>query len=585
MRAKLRMHPQLHTKGARIADQGNGKEGASTLEEALEPDRRGDTLVYRLRARSPNKSIPQMIAPGPDRQIAERIREFFRSDVHWTRALWRPGLALLLSEVLEAFDSARAGLLSEPALATMCRDVVSCLAADPAISNGERGVLINAVKGNHTPAGVDYETIRSLAVDLSKNYLRRLSDAVRRAPAQAHTNERTARATAAHLLDHGFSSDFLHRWCTGQIYRGASSLAELIDSGANLVARGEQNFKVLVAFDGLPENETGYPGNYINGKELAQWLRQNGQVTGGLRQNGGLLLSVVAREPNGAASTAAEIVRLLEARCSLGAGKPLKPAGRIWVESNRQGALPPTITMVPLIPELRPVRVRALHRESKLYVSESTSQLDAVFELLATMRSGAPGPAASSGWAAVEALVTAGGDKDSMAAERLASIVACSYPRSELTDLAYAAIAKGGLLSPQLRAAATNKEKAEILAKAIKAGAMPTTNDVDAAAAARIKEVLDNPKAELDKLQCHFSSVLQRLYRSRNLVLHGGRTDAAGLRPTLRAAAPIVGAGVDRIAHAWFVQQRNGLQLSSHANVSLGTVGEAGGPSLVDLLE
>jgi hypothetical protein len=42
---------------------------------------------------------------------------------------------------------------------------------------------------------------------------------------------------------------------------------------------------------------------------------------------------------------------------------------------------------------------------------------------------------------------------------------------------------------------------------------------------------------------------LRRLYRQRNLVLHWGRMNAVGLRAALRTAAPLVGAGMDRIAH------------------------------------
>ena len=78
---------------------------------------------------------------------------------------------------------------------------------------------------------------------------------------------------------------------------------------------------------------------------------------------------------------------------------------------------------------------------------------------------------------------------------------------------------------------------------------------------------------------------LQRLYRQRNLVMHGGRTDAVALRATLRTCAPIVGAAFDRIAHAWFDRGTKPRELAAQAEIALALVTASPATSLTTLLE
>jgi hypothetical protein len=99
-----------------------------------------------------------------------------------------------------------------------------------------------------------------------------------------------------------------------------------------------------------------------------------------------------------------------------------------------------------------------------------------------------------------------------------------------------------------------------------------------------MKHALANPFASLQDIQHHAAIAFRRLYRIRNLVLHGGKTGAVGLAATLRTAAPLVGAGMDRIAHASFVENVHPMELVARAQVGLATVGTTDGPSPVDIL-
>jgi hypothetical protein len=78
---------------------------------------------------------------------------------------------------------------------------------------------------------------------------------------------------------------------------------------------------------------------------------------------------------------------------------------------------------------------------------------------------------------------------------------------------------------------------------------------------------------------------LRRLYRTRDIVLHGGATQGVALHASPRTAAPLVGAGLDRTVHADQLEQLAPLDLAARAEVALRLVeGETGLP-VVKLLE
>jgi hypothetical protein len=135
------------------------------------------------------------------------------------------------------------------------------------------------------------------------------------------------------------------------------------------------------------------------------------------------------------------------------------------------------------------------------------------------------------GWAAIEALLTGPGDRDRVqAADRMASIVACSFARAELTSLSYQLEAQGGTIGDQLKACGSNRDRCEVLVKLIQAGNPPTfLRDTDTAALARITALLGKPAPTLSDVESHIATCFRRLYRHRNIVLHGGKTDPVGL--------------------------------------------------------
>ncbi|MCW3844431.1 hypothetical protein ONA70_30525 [Micromonospora yasonensis] len=250
---------------------------------------------------------------------------------------------------------------------------------------------------------------------------------------------------------------------------------------------------------------------------------------------------------------------------------------------------------LPVQPPARGADVLSLKRERTMYSVTGSDRLDDALELAAPLNEGPPAPAVSGAWAAIESLLYHPGDKadpDSernraVAADRLAALVACSWPRAELTALSYRhGPAEEDALLGKLEVAATNAERCQILAAALGGGdklALSLPGDV--AAGQRMTKVLANPFRELGDVRAVFEGVLRRLYRQRNIVMHGGTTAAVALDAALRTAAPLVGAGMDRLVHAKLTLGLEPLDLVARAENSLALVGDPLGPSLTHLLD
>jgi hypothetical protein len=248
---------------------------------------------------------------------------------------------------------------------------------------------------------------------------------------------------------------------------------------------------------------------------------------------------------------------------------------------------------LPLEPAARGVDILSLRKDETLYRIIDEDLLDNILELAAPLNRGARGPAVAGGWAALESLLYHAGDpadrKDgrAIAAARMAALVTCSWPRAELTVLSHAhKPATPDHLVRQLANAASNRERAIAVASALRSGrTLATKHPADAAAAARMTALVASPQRSLLGVRTAVEGTLRRLYRQRNIVLHGGSTQAVALDATLRTCAPLVGAGLDRIAHAYLADGVLPLALAARAETRLALAGSKGTALITDLLE
>ncbi len=476
-----------------------------------------------------------------DGHVAARLLDFFNSRTPWHRWLWVTGIVLTLKQVLEASEAVQARALTEASLRDLCETAVRLARPDPGVGPTEqKALLIKCLKTEMRFNGFEYLTVQRLTEDIEQNYLNRWAAAL--GSADSRRPERAARAIASHLLDSGLSTDFLHRWWTFKIRHqpGAQSLAEAAADAHSLARRIPRDYEVLIAFDGIPESESGKPQGWLGAHQVAAWLRTNDFDVSGVKQNGGVVMKLAARDPWSAVEASAEKVDRIAARVALGTQGRLTPVERAWVKGEKEP--------FQLRHRHRGVEVRTLYREDQLYSDSQAGIVDAALELLAPLASSSPGPAVAGGWAAVKALLSSPGDTERvMAGDRMACLVACSFPRAELTALSYKA-SDGASLRERLTCCKTHRDRAFLVAEAIRSGAdLGNTDESDRAAIERMRNLLADSNRVLHDIERHLVAVFRRLYRQRNLVLHWGRTDAVALRASIRTAAPIVGAGMDRV--------------------------------------
>ncbi|WP_067278673.1 hypothetical protein [Mitsuaria sp. 7] len=197
--------------------------------------------------------------------------------------------------------------------------------------------------------------------------------------------------------------------------------------------------------------------------------------------------------------------------------------------------------------------MKELFREDRVFSSEANQNVDAALELLAHLEGSSPPAAVAGGWAAIEGLLADPNDR-ALAADNLATLVTCSFPRAELTALSYRAQRKHPDSTQELQGVNVNRERSRLVARMILEGRMPQLPSLaDQAAVARLSKLLGNPGPELQTIRDSIGDAFHRLYRQRNLILHGARLDSVALTASLRTVSKLAGAGMDRITHGHYV--------------------------------
>jgi hypothetical protein len=358
----------------------------------------------------------------------------------------------------------------------------------------------------------------------------------------------------------------------------------LLDAEADLVERSSQLWMVVIPVLAAPHMDGAKASEWRDASQISSLIEEIEPAAVIPRQNGGFVLDITARDPYAAVERAEEKVDRWAARVELATERVLELAGRdAWVRGVSR--------RIPLAGHSRRIEIGALTRESQLYTALDdggvSQRIDDALQILRPIKGESRSAAISGGWAAIETLLTSGGEPRSVAADRLAAIIACSYPRAELTTLSYLHAEHGNdELSSDLSGLEDNLSRARLVAEALVSGrSVVGRGHRDNAACDRMREVLRSPRDQLAKVREYVRTSLLRMYRQRNLIVHGGIVSGDGRRIALGMAAPLIGAGIDRIAHAWFTEQLPPLELAARADLSLHLVNTAGGPGATELLE
>jgi hypothetical protein len=505
-----------------------------------------------------------------------RLLEFLSDNSPWNRSLWGIGIVLALDELYEACAVMAQGHLSEAAIKRVCSSLNRRIGLHPGFTDAEKKLLNQYLQQVPRPNSVAHYAISQISSLVSADYLLRWGRVV---AAGKFKVELFARSVAGHLLDAGFSGQYLRDFINARIQdTNPFSLAQLCNElQQEMTDSPPREIKVLLAFGAKPMLRNGVPPSWLQGQSVIEWLRTHGFETAGVRAQVAIVLNVRARDMIGAAQVARGESDRYAARTLLATGHPLNRVPKLWVAGS---AAP-----VDLDHDRRGVEVKELYREDRIFSADANKSIDAALDLLAHLDGSSPTAAVAGGWGAIEGLLAPSSDR-ATAADNLASLVTCSFPRAELTRLAHLVRQNFPNNYPELKSVSSNRERSRLIGNMIITNNMPTLPGLsDQAAVTRMRKLFRNPKVELEIIREVISDSFHRLYRQRNLILHGGKLDSVALTPGLRTVAKLAGAGMDRVTHGHYVQNLKPLELVAKANIALALVDAANPLACVELLE
>ena len=535
---------------------------------------------------SPSRNVTALNERSVVNLVAARLLDYFARRTDWQRRLWNPGTVTVLRELLEAVNLLESGHLRRVTVQELAGTAQRRAGPDLGMgSQAVRAALQTSIaKLQQDPADlVAKHQLDFLLEAAETDYLRHWG-AVNPDDVAELGAESISRLLAGHLLGKGFSPHYLHRWALWlTTNRQPQTLAELFDEAHAVAVRPTSSWEVLVPFAALERHEQQMPSEWLDPEQATMWLSRQAPEAA-VRHNGGLLLEVEAHDRWSAVEEAGDLVESLAARVAVGVpGVPrFQPHSEAFVAG--------TPTAFSLTRPRRQVDVHSLKRQNALFaVAEPAlgGRLRSAIDLVAPLETGTPGAAVAGGWAALEAVLARPDTSSVQAATDLAALVACSFPRAELTPLAYAYLREhDDQLSESLRQASSNLQRCAILGTAIEEGStLEFGRPSDEAALERVRGILAAPSAVLARVCSYVEEAMQRLYRQRNMVLHAGKTDSVAMSAVLRTAPPLVGAGFDRLVHDGLAKgESDPLRLVARARIALETCGRQGGPRVWNLL-
>ena len=295
------------------------------------------------------------------------------------------------------------------------------------------------------------------------------------------------------------------------------------------------------------------------------------------------MIRAQARDPWSAVENAAELVARVAARVAVASGVGrVRLKGFGWVRNDRHQYR---------VRSRSAIQLRSLKTADHVFrisINQEDAVIDDALEIFSSLESGTRGAALTGGWAAVEGLLLRRSERHVIAADRLAAIVACAFPRAQLTTLSYRhRPVMQDDLATALDGIAVNHERCRLLEEHIRDGALPVLpRPSDQAMLRRVESMIASPADKIGNVRRYVGDTLRRLYTQRNLIMHAGSFQSVTMKATLRTAPRLVAAGVDRIVDARMNQQRlDPLALAARAEAELGLLGTPASRALSDLLD
>lgn len=509
-----------------------------------------------------------------DATFLDRVLEQAEPWTPWDRRAWQPGTLLALKELVEAAEWCSKGVLSDESVQYLrSNQIRPDLGRDVGIgTNVIRSQLDDVLKKPFKYNTQSRRELSRLIEWIEPHYLRFWQDA---SHSEVFNGERAARFTVSHLLDLGFHPVYLRK--TIRDIDPSASAAETVEELRLLASRPLTTFSGWVQLTSVPRIDLlKSSSSWIPPREVSRLLKESGK-NASRSQWGGLRFEIEARDPVAAASVVHDRLTRLQNRARfLREPKVFEYVPHFRLFDGKA---------VSLMNHRAPISAMSLVKAGVLYRIErgsgSFDRIDDSFELASHLISSPPAVAVSNAWAAIEALLIDPAENDRnaggrvVAADRAATIVANGWPRAELTRLSYLAektLAPSSRLRNILEEVGEDGNVKRCQAMLDHWHEIASLNSVpprDLAAIDRITSLLDNPSATLGRVESYMKGSFRRLYRQRNLVMHGGEVRSVALVSTARTVGPLVGIFMDRISASAHLEGSEPLEAVAQATVAL----------------
>lgn len=518
--------------------------------------------------------------------FTDRILELTSTQAPWHRRLWRGGTMELAEEFLT--DSVRPGA-REIAIDDRRKHLMNALRTDHGIADFGRRIEIPAKEINTVSDKTSHAWIalRHHLDEMNHAYLSNWADALAAPPPNRPIDaEGAARRITAHILGSGMPRNSLHQWLHAiQSKPTTVTPHDFLRQADRRLNSPKKKFTFCVPVDKPPPFAVSHesaPG-WMTATQTADWKRQHAPDAEPARHQGSFLVDITARDVNAAADEARDVIAHLETKFRLGTRKSIGILPTMWSMQRRSG--------FPTRATNRMINLMAFDRLGRLQDLTTADYLANTLALVEPLQTAAPHIAVTSGWSAIESLLVGPADaSDIVAARRFSLIIAASLMRAEFTWLAKTYTDENDDTDARsLAACETNIERAkrfQILA--FTRPDLTLTNVTDNLALQRVRPALQDPRREITNIVEILTREFTRLYRKRNMVVHGGQIRGTNLHSISETLTPLIGAGIDRIVHAELQFGVPPIELSATAEARVAylspTTSDSGG-GLLDLLE
>lgn len=487
-----------------------------------------------------------VIKPEKLSGIVPRMLELTSRLTRWHRRNWRAGTLELVEETLS--ESLIPGTQSQ-ALKEMRSHLLRALGADPAITPEQKRIseCMEAISPLNGERSFEAQLAARLCKSIEESYIQQWASIFDDAAAAGAVDvEGSAKRIVSHLLYLGLPAASIYSVLQEQHNSAEEhSFSEVLRELDRRVKVEPKKFTFAIPVDKDPSflHIRPFPPGWLNAKELREWKERYAPNAPTLRHHGGFLLTVEARDVN----EAADHVRVLLPQLAFKFESDVKGGFSVlqimW--SQERGRHFRTRRY----PEA--FKLHAFRRADMLATLEMDPDVRNMLAIVEPLRSTTSHVEVVNGWVAIESLLVAPEEPDRVGADRMASIIAAAYFRTEMTWLAGNYVKKYGSDSPlanDIQNAEGSLQRSQLMSQAILAGCDVAKSDYpDQIAVAKMQDALANQKSVFERTQAILAREFSRMYRKRNLIVHSGRVLEHGIDSLSTNVRPLLMAGIDQI--------------------------------------